>query len=148
MSICLEAAELLEGDGVSTRVVSMPCFDRFLEQDAAYRDTVLPPSCRARVSVEAAATLGWERWVGPDGESVGMNGFGASAPQKDLLRALRLHGRERGREGQGGRGARRRGGPELRRRHGNCGTDQRAPRGAHRGGHGVWLDQIRRSLIE
>jgi len=84
VSICLDAAEALEGDGVSTRVVSMPCYDRFLDQDAAYRDTVLPPSCRARLSVEAAATFGWERWVGPDGDSVGMHGFGASAPQKDL----------------------------------------------------------------
>ena len=84
VTICLDAAEQLEGDGVPTRVVSMPCYDRFLEQEAAYRDTVLPPSCRARVSVEAAATFGWERWVGPDGDSVGMHGFGASAPQKDL----------------------------------------------------------------
>ena len=84
VSICVAAAEALEGDGVSTRVVSMPCYDRFLEQDAVYRDTVLPPSCRARVSVEAAATFGWERWVGPDGDSVGMHGFGASAPQKVL----------------------------------------------------------------
>ena len=84
VSICLEAAEALEGDGVTTRVVSMPCYDRFLEQDAAYRDTVLAPACRARLSVEAAATFGWERWVGPDGDSVGMHGFGASAPQKAL----------------------------------------------------------------
>jgi transketolase len=84
VSICLDAAEALESDGVATRVVSMPCYDRFSEQDAAYRDAVLPPACRARVSVEAAATLGWERWVGEDGESVGMTGFGASAPQKDL----------------------------------------------------------------
>jgi transketolase len=84
VSICLDAAEALEADGLATRVVSMPCYDRFLEQDAGYRDGVLPPSCRARVSVEAAATLGWERWIGEDGESVGMTGFGASAPQKDL----------------------------------------------------------------
>ena len=55
-----------------------------VEQEPAYRDTVLPPGCRARVSVEAAATFGWERWVGPDGDSVGMHGFGKSAPQKDL----------------------------------------------------------------
>ncbi len=82
--ICIEAAELLEADGLPTRVVSMPCYDRFLAQEAAYRDTVLPPSCRARVSVEAAATLGWDRWVGPEGDSVGMHGFGMSAPQKDL----------------------------------------------------------------
>ncbi|HZL04035.1 MAG TPA: transketolase, partial [Coriobacteriia bacterium] len=63
VSLCLEAAEVLEADGVATRVVSMPCFDRFLEQDEGYRDGVLPPACRARVSVEAGATLGWERWV-------------------------------------------------------------------------------------
>jgi transketolase len=84
VSICLDAAEALEGEGIATRVVSMPCYDRFLEQDESYRDTVLPPSCRARVSVEAAATLGWERWVTEDGDSVGMHGFGKSAPQKDL----------------------------------------------------------------
>jgi transketolase len=63
----------------------MPCFDRFLEQDERYRDTVLPPSVRARVSVEAAATLGWERVVGPDGEMIGMHGFGASGPATALL---------------------------------------------------------------
>ena len=84
VSVCLEAADALEGDGVAVRVVSMPCFDRFLEQDSGYRDGVLPPACRARVSVEAGATLGWERWVTEDGESVGMHGFGASAPAKDL----------------------------------------------------------------
>ena len=84
VSVCVEAAEVLEGDGVAVRVVSMPCFDRFLEQDSDYRDTVLPPSCRARISVEAGATLGWERWVTEDGEAVGMHGFGASAPAKDL----------------------------------------------------------------
>jgi len=62
----------------------MPCFDRFIEQDEGYRDSVLPPACRARVSVEAAATLGWERWVTDDGASVGMHGFGASGPQEAL----------------------------------------------------------------
>jgi transketolase len=85
VSLCLRAADLLEADGIATRVVSMPCYDRFGEQDEAYRDSVLPPSCRARVSVEAASTLGWERWIGEDGESVGMRGFGASGPAKDLL---------------------------------------------------------------
>jgi transketolase len=85
VSLCLEAAELLERGGIPTRVVSMPCFDRFGEQDEEYRDSVLPPACRARVSVEAAATLGWERWVGEEGASVGMHGFGASAPAKDLF---------------------------------------------------------------
>ncbi len=84
LAICLEAAEALESEGVATRVVSMPCFDRFIEQDEAYRDSVLAPACRARVSVEAAATLGWERWVTEDGVAVGMHGFGASGPQKAL----------------------------------------------------------------
>jgi transketolase len=84
VSICLEAAEALESDGLATRVVSMPCFDRFTEQDEGYRDSVLPSSCRARVSVEAAATFGWERWTTEDGESIGMTGFGASAPQPAL----------------------------------------------------------------
>jgi transketolase len=82
--ICTEAADRLEADGVATRVVSMPCIDRFAEQDEEYRDSVLPPACRARVSLEAAATLGWDRWVTEDGEALGMHSFGASAPQKDL----------------------------------------------------------------
>jgi transketolase len=84
VAICMEAADRLEADGIPTRVVSMPCFDRFGEQDDAYRDSVLPPACTARVSVEAGATLGWERWVGSDGATVGMKGFGASGPYKDL----------------------------------------------------------------
>ena len=86
VSLCLEAAEQLEAGGIATRVVSMPCVDRFGEQDEAYRDTVLPPACRARVSVEAASTFGWERWIGDAGEAVGMTGFGASAPAKDLFK--------------------------------------------------------------
>jgi transketolase len=84
VSICLEAAGLLEDGGVATRVVSAPCLDRFAEQDEAYRDGVLPPGCRARVSVEAAAELGWSTWTTQDGESIGMTTFGASAPQPDL----------------------------------------------------------------
>ncbi|HEV2724366.1 MAG TPA: transketolase [Thermoleophilaceae bacterium] len=84
VSICLDAAEALEGEGVAARVVSMPCFDRFIEQDDDYREQVLPAACRARVSVEAAATMGWERWVTEDGASIGMNGFGASGPQDAL----------------------------------------------------------------
>ena len=84
VSICIEAAEALEADGVATRVVSMPCFDRFIEQDEDYRDVGAPASCRARVSVEAAATFGWERWTTEDGEAIGMTGFGASGPQPAL----------------------------------------------------------------
>jgi transketolase len=82
--ICNLAADLLEADGVATRVVSAPCLDRFAEQDQAYRDEVLPPACTARVSVEAAATFGWQRWVGDGGLTVGLDRFGASGPQKDL----------------------------------------------------------------
>jgi transketolase len=79
-----EAAKLLEEDGVRVRLVSMPCLDRFVEQDQGYRDSVLPPSVRARVAVEAASPLGWHRWVGNDGDVVAMEGFGASAPAKAL----------------------------------------------------------------
>jgi transketolase len=84
VSICVEAAELLEADGVSVRVVSAPCLDRFDEQPGAYRDSVLPPSVRARVSVEAATPLGWDRWTTDDGDQVAMRNFGASAPQPVL----------------------------------------------------------------
>jgi transketolase len=79
-----EAVKLLAADGVRVRLVSMPCVDRFAEQDQDYRDSVLPPSVRARVAVEAASPLGWHRWVGADGDVVAMEGFGASAPAKAL----------------------------------------------------------------
>jgi len=82
--ICLGAADLLEEDGISTRVVSAPCLDAFAEQDEAYRDSVLPRDVRARVSVEAASPLGWSNWVGEDGDSIAMTTFGASAPQPAL----------------------------------------------------------------
>ena len=65
-------------------MVSAPCLDRFAEQDQDYRDSVLPPDVRARVSVEAASPLGWSTWVGEDGEAIGMTTFGESAPQPDL----------------------------------------------------------------
>jgi transketolase len=99
--ICTAAADLLEADGIATRVVSAPCLDRFAEQDQSYRDEVLPPACRARVSVEAAATFGWDRWVGDAGMAVGLDRFGASGPQKDLYEhfgftpeAIADHGRK------------------------------------------------------
>jgi transketolase len=82
--ICVDAAELLDEQGIATRVVSAPCLDRFAEQDQDYRDSILPPGVRARVSVEAATPLGWSTWVGEDGEAIGMTTFGASAPQPDL----------------------------------------------------------------
>ena len=82
--ICTAAADLLEADGIATRVVSAPCLDRFAEQDQEYRDRVLPPSVRARISVEAASELGWTTWTTEDGEAIGMTTFGASAPHTDL----------------------------------------------------------------
>jgi transketolase len=82
--ICTGAADLLEADGIATRVVSAPCLERFAEQDEDYRESVLPAAVRARVSVEAASTFGWERWTTDDGAQVGMTSFGASGPQKDL----------------------------------------------------------------
>ena len=84
VSLALEAQEALEADGTPTRLVSMPCVDRFAEQDDDYREQVLPRSCRARVAVEAASTLGWDRWVGDDGDIVGMTTFGESGPYKDV----------------------------------------------------------------
>jgi transketolase len=84
--ICARAADLLEANGIATRVVSMPCVEHFAVQDAEYRDHVLPPQCRARVSLEAAGTFGWERWTGDQGEAIGMEGFGASAPAGALYR--------------------------------------------------------------
>jgi transketolase len=82
----LEARELLQREGIGTRVVSLPCWELFGAQDESYREEVLPPECAARVAVEAAAPLGWERWVGLQGVIVGMMTFGASAPGGELMR--------------------------------------------------------------
>ena len=86
--VALEAAKLLESEGVAARVVSFLCWERFEEQPAGYRHLVLPPSVRARVSVEAAATFGWERYVGEGGACVGINRFGASAPGGRIFHEL------------------------------------------------------------
>jgi transketolase len=86
LSLCVEAYEKLTAEGVRARVVSMPSPDIFQQQDQAYRQSVLPPDVRARVSVEAGSTFGWERYVGLDGASIGMTTFGASAPAKDLFK--------------------------------------------------------------
>jgi transketolase len=80
LQLAVGAAEALEADGVAARVVSLPCWERFEAQDASYRDEVLPPSVRKRVSVEVGVSLGWERWVGDEGAIVGLDHFGASAP--------------------------------------------------------------------
>jgi transketolase len=86
VSLCVEAYERLKQEGVAARVVSMPSWDIFEQQDAAYKESVLPASVTARVSVEMAATFGWERYVGLKGRKIGMHRFGASAPLKDLLK--------------------------------------------------------------
>src|ERR1700729_3429983 len=86
VSLCVEAYEKLKAEGVQARVVSMPSWEIFERQDTAYQQSVLPSSVTARVSVEMAATFGWERYVGLKGQKVGMHRFGASAPLKDLLK--------------------------------------------------------------
>jgi transketolase len=83
--LALAARTRLEADGVPTRVVSMPCWELFEEQPAAYREQVLPVKVKARVSIEAGVTLGWERWVGDGGASIGLDHFGASAPAEILF---------------------------------------------------------------
>jgi transketolase len=85
VQLCLGAKELLERDGVPTRVVSLPSVELFAAQPAAWRDAVLPPAVRARVAVEAAQTFGWHRWTGDGGDVVGLEHFGASAPAERLF---------------------------------------------------------------
>jgi transketolase len=85
VSLCLSAAERLAAEGTPTRVVSMPSWELFELQDEAYREAVLPDAIEARVAVEQASVVGWERYVGRRGAVVGMHTFGASAPIKALL---------------------------------------------------------------
>jgi transketolase len=82
--LALAAHEELSGEGVASRVVSLPCWELFDRQDQGYRDEVLPPAVTARVSVEEASTIGWDRYVGSVGAKVGMHTFGTSAPLKDV----------------------------------------------------------------
>ena len=84
VSLCVEAFEQLAKEGIQARVVSMPSWDLFEKQDQAYRDSVLPPAVKARVSVEMATVFGWDRYVGASGHKIGMHSFGASAPIKAL----------------------------------------------------------------
>jgi transketolase len=86
LSLCVDAYEKLKADGIKARVVSMPSWEIFEQQDAAYKESVLPSNVTARVSVEMAATFGWERYTGSKGRNIGMRRFGASAPLKDLLK--------------------------------------------------------------
>jgi transketolase len=81
----MAAREQLTQQGIGTRVVSMPCWELFDQQDASYKEQVLPNSCRKRLAIEAAATFGWDRYIGLDGAVIGMTGFGASAPGNELM---------------------------------------------------------------
>ena len=86
--VALEAAERLAADGVHGWVVSMPCWELFEAQPDEYRDEVLPPAVKARLSIEAGVELGWSRWVGTDGASISIERFGASAPGPTVLEHL------------------------------------------------------------
>jgi len=86
LHLVVEAQEKLAAEGVKARVVSMPCWELFDEQSDEYKESVLPSSVRARLAVEAGASLGWERYVGLEGRVVGQTSFGASAPAKDVFR--------------------------------------------------------------
>jgi transketolase len=83
--LAIEARLLLAEAGVTSRVVSMPCWKRFDAQPESYRNQVLPPEVTARLAIEAAVPLGWERYVGPQGDVIGLKRFGASAPYRDLM---------------------------------------------------------------
>jgi transketolase len=105
VSLCMKASEKLAGYGVKARVVSMPSWELFKWQDAAYRESVLPKSIKKRVTVEAGSTLGWAQWAGDEGVIIGIDHYGASAPGAEIMKqfgftaehvtsaALRLVGR-------------------------------------------------------
>ena len=80
VSLALEAQDSLRVSGVGVRVVSMPCLELFAEQPQSYRDAVLPPEIKARIAIEAAHPMSWYQWVGEQGEVIGIERFGASAP--------------------------------------------------------------------
>jgi transketolase len=88
VSLVMRARELLQKEGRRVRVVSMPSWELFEAESQAYRDAVLPPAVMARIAVEAASPLGWERWVGQDGDVIGLHRFGASAPYTDVYQHL------------------------------------------------------------
>jgi transketolase len=90
VSLVIEAAELLANEGKSVRVVSFPSWELFSKQDERYQKQVLPPSVKARVAIEAGLPMGWEKWVGDQGEIIGIESFGASAPYKVLFEKFNL----------------------------------------------------------
>ena len=88
VSLAFDAGVILQAQGIKTRVVSMPSMELFAAQNEAYRDSILPPAVRARVSIEAGATFGWQRWVGEHGISIGLDHYGASAPAAAIANAF------------------------------------------------------------
>jgi transketolase len=86
VSLAVQAATLLAGMGLQTRVVSMPCWELFAAASQEYRDSVLPPNVTARMSIEAASTFGWKQWVGDRGFAFGIDHFGTSAPAADIAK--------------------------------------------------------------
>jgi transketolase len=86
LQLCVAAAGQLRNDGIAARVVSLPCWELFEAQDEGYRNSVLPPAVRRRISVEAGVSLGWERWVGDEGAIVGLDHYGASAPAGTIFK--------------------------------------------------------------
>jgi transketolase len=88
LQLCMLAADRLETEGIPTRVVSLPCWERFEAQDEAYRNDVLPRHLRKRVAVESGISLGWERWTGDEGAIIAIDHFGASAPAGTIFEKL------------------------------------------------------------
>ncbi len=88
VSLALDAREKLQADGIPTRVVSLPCWELFEEQSDDYRDEILPPAVTARLGIEAGVCQGWDRYVGPQGDVICLNRFGASAPGDVAMREL------------------------------------------------------------
>jgi transketolase len=91
LQLALSAAEALEKEGIRSRVVSLPCFERFEAQDAAYRESILPRASRKRVTIEALSPFGWERYAGDEGVIVGIDRFGASAPAPDIFKGFGIN---------------------------------------------------------
>jgi transketolase len=88
VSLALEAREKLQAERIATRVVSLPCWELFEQQPKDYRDEVLPPTVTARLGIEAGVCQGWDRYVGPEGDVICLNRFGASARGDVALREL------------------------------------------------------------
>ena len=88
ISLALEARDQLQQDGIPTRVISIPCIELFEQQTQDYRDEVLPPTVTARLAIEAGVRQGWDRYVGPQGDVICLDRFGASAPGDVALKNL------------------------------------------------------------